>query len=120
MDTLVLAIGPTLAPADAARLAARLRAVPRGHHPAVVVCDVAAVTEPDLGAVEALAGLQLTARRLGYRIRLRGASDRLRELLALTGLDGVLPLWIEPVGEPEEREEALGVEERVDPGDPAV
>jgi hypothetical protein len=120
VDTLVLAIGPSLAPADAARLAARLRAVPHGHHPAEVVCDVGAVTDPSLGDVEALARLQLAARRLGYRIRLRGASDRLRELLALTGLDGILPLWVEPVGEAEEGEEALGVEERVDPGDPPV
>lgn len=88
VDTLVLAIGPSLAPADAARLGARLRALPRG---TVVVCDVSALTEPDLAAVEALARLRLAAGRGGHRVVLRGASARLRELLALTGLEGVLP-----------------------------
>jgi ABC-type transporter Mla MlaB component len=114
---LVLAVGPSLAPADAARLGARLRALPRG---TVVVCDVSALIEPDLAAVEALAGLRLTAGRGGHRMRLRGASARLRELLALTGLEEVLPLWVEPGGEAEEGEEAVGVEEGVEPGDAAV
>jgi ABC-type transporter Mla MlaB component len=114
---IVLAVGPSLAPADAARLDARLRALPRG---TVVVCDVSPLTEPDLAAVEALARLRLTAGRCGIRVGLRGASARLRELLALTGLEGLLPLWVEPGGEAEEGEEAVGVEEGVEPGDAAV
>ena len=117
VDMIVLAVGPSLAPADAARLDARLRALPRG---TVVVCDVSPLTEPDLAAVEALARLRLTAGRCGIRVGLRGASARLRELLALTGLEGVLPLWVEPGGEAEEGEEAVGVEEGVEPGDAAV
>jgi len=117
VDMIVLAVGPSLAPADAARLDARLRALPRG---TVVVCDVSPLTEPDLAAVEALARLRLTAGRCGIRVGLRGASARLRELLALTGLEGLLPLWVEPGGEAEEGEEAVGVEEGVEPGDAAV
>ena len=97
VDTLVLAVGPSLAPADAARLAARLRALPRG---AVVVCDVSALTEVDLAAVEALARLRLAAGRGGHRVVLRGASARLRELLALTGLEGVLALGSSRPGRP--------------------
>lgn len=117
VDMIVLAVGPSLAPADTARLGARLRALPRG---TVVVCDVSALTEPDLAAVEALARLRLAAGRSGHRVGLRGASARLRELLALTGLEVVLPLWVEPGGQAEEGEEAVGVEEGVEPGDAAV
>lgn len=70
--------------------------------------------------MEALARLRLTARRLGYRLRLRGAGEALRELLALTGFEVVLPLCVEPLGETEEREETVGVQEGVEPGDPAL
>jgi ABC-type transporter Mla MlaB component len=117
VETLVLALGPSLGPTDAARLGGRLRALPRG---TVLVCDVSALTEPDLATVEALARLRLTAGRLGHRVRLRGASAGLRGLLALTGLEGALPLWAEPTGETEEGEEPLGVEEGVEPGDAAI
>src|SRR5438309_131290 len=41
---------------------------------------------PDLAWVEALARLQVAARRLGCSIRLRGAGSRLRELAHLWGL----------------------------------
>jgi hypothetical protein len=56
---------------------------------ALVHCDVAAV-EPDLVLVEALARLQLTARRLGRRVRVVGAGPHLRNLLHVTGLTGIL------------------------------
>ncbi|MFG3504485.1 STAS domain-containing protein [Streptomyces sp. NPDC047821] len=55
-----------------------------------VVCDVAAVTRPNLATVDALARLHLTARRLGHRMALRGAGPELRTLLELVGLFGVL------------------------------
>ena len=84
----------------------------------VLVCDVAEVTRPDAGTIEALARLQLTARRLGCQMRLRDPSRELRELLDLFGLDDVLR--VEPVRQPEQREEPLGVEERVEMGDPPV
>lgn len=46
--------------------------------------------DPDLGTVEALCALQLAARRLGCTVRVCDANERLRELIALAGLDDVL------------------------------
>jgi anti-anti-sigma regulatory factor len=57
----------------------------------VLVCDVGALDEPDASTVDALAQLQLAALRLGCRIELCHASPELQELLALMGLDGVVP-----------------------------
>jgi ABC-type transporter Mla MlaB component len=56
----------------------------------VAFCDVQGV-EPDAVTVEALARLQLGARRTGCQVRLRNASDELRELVAFMGLTDVLP-----------------------------
>jgi ABC-type transporter Mla MlaB component len=56
---------------------------------ATALCDVHGV-EPDAVTVDALARLQLAARRHGCRVRLRGASDELRELVAFMGLENVL------------------------------
>ena len=55
----------------------------------VAFCDVSEV-EPDAVTVDALARLQLAARRHGCQVRLRGASPALRELVAFMGLDDVL------------------------------
>jgi ABC-type transporter Mla MlaB component len=54
----------------------------------VVACDVEALAA-DLIAVEALVRLQLTARRLGSSIRLRGAPHELVALLRLCGLNSL-------------------------------
>jgi len=56
----------------------------------VAYCDVSGV-EPDAVTVDALARLQLGARRHGCRVRLRNASPELRELVAFMGLQDVLP-----------------------------
>lgn len=56
----------------------------------VLCCDVAGV-EPDAVTVDALARLQLAARRRGCEVRLRNASAALLELVALMGLSHVLP-----------------------------
>jgi ABC-type transporter Mla MlaB component len=50
------------------------------------ICDVGGLVRPDLAAVNTLARLHLTARRLGFRIRVRGADRELRLLLDLVGL----------------------------------
>ena len=55
------------------------------------VCDVGAIGEPDAVVIEALARVQLTARRLGCELRLVHASPQLRLLVAFMGLSGVLP-----------------------------
>jgi hypothetical protein len=54
-----------------------------------IFCDVDGV-KADAEAVDALARLQLAACRCECRIRLRGASRELRELLAFVGLGDVL------------------------------
>jgi ABC-type transporter Mla MlaB component len=55
-----------------------------------VLCDVQSV-EPDAVTVDALARLQLAARRRQCQVRLRNASDELVELVAFMGLSDVLP-----------------------------
>jgi ABC-type transporter Mla MlaB component len=45
----------------------------------------------DAVTVDALAQLQLLAKRRGCQVRLRGCSRELRELVAFMGLDSVLP-----------------------------
>ena len=55
----------------------------------VALCDVRGV-EPDAVTVDALARLQLAARRHGCQVRLRGASRELRALVAFMGLADVL------------------------------
>ena len=55
----------------------------------VIACAVRGV-EPDAVTVEALARLQLAARRRGCRVRLVHASDGLRDLVAFMGLADVL------------------------------
>jgi len=56
---------------------------------AVVACDVESV-DPDAVTVDALARLQLAARRRGCEIHLCNASDDLLELVELMGLTNVL------------------------------
>jgi anti-anti-sigma regulatory factor len=82
-----------------------------------MVCDLGGVAA-DACAIDALARLQLAARRLGLELRLRHVSGELRELIAFAGLGDVLLL--EPGREAEEREEPLRAEEERELGDPAV
>ena len=67
----------------------------------------------DLGIVDALARLQLAARRSGYEVAVTDAPGDLLELIELAGLSDVLgvALGVEPRRQAEEREECLGVEE---------
>jgi anti-anti-sigma regulatory factor len=120
-----MVVDAVLTQAHVAQLCLRLRSLLENERPPpTVVCDVSAVVDPDAGTVDALARLQLTARRLGCEIRLRGASPRLRELLVLVGLGDVLPCCYADGSElgrqAEEREQVGRVEKGVDPGDAAV
>jgi ABC-type transporter Mla MlaB component len=83
--------GP-LARADLLGLCERVSGVLSGMGGGVVLCDVDGV-EPDAVAVDALARLQLAARRNGCRIELRGASGELCELLDFMGLTDVVCAW---------------------------
>jgi ABC-type transporter Mla MlaB component len=109
--------GP-LAHGDAPALCARLRTILDATDAPAIGCDVAAV-RADGVTVDALARLQLTARRADRAIVLRRPSRDLVELVYLCGLAAILPLasGVEARGQPEEREEAIGVEEAVDRGD---
>ncbi|MEV6496183.1 hypothetical protein [Streptomyces prunicolor] len=81
----------------------------------VVLVEVVGPGPPGLVTVDLLARLQLTARRTrGGRIRLRAPALELRALLDLVGLR------FEMEGQVEQREPALGVQEEVEPGEPAV
>ena len=64
---------------------------------------------PDAVTVDALARLQVAARRNGSGVRLRNASVELLELIHFMGLGDVLAF--EPRRQSEEREQALRVEE---------
>jgi hypothetical protein len=66
--------------------------------PTPIVCDVGALP-PDALAVEALARLQLNARRAGLELHLRGASDDLQSLLSFCGLLEVVTFAPPPADE---------------------
>jgi ABC-type transporter Mla MlaB component len=88
-SALTFVINGPIARADLPGLYQRVcAAMERGD--AVAFCEVRGVN-PDAVTVDALARLQLVARRHDCQVRLRGASDELRELLAFMGLDAVLP-----------------------------
>ena len=89
-----------------------------------MLCEAGELTDADLATVDALARLRLRARRLGCELRLEHASAQLRDLLCLLGFDDVVPCsaesGLDARGEAEGREEAGGVEEERDPGDPTA
>ena len=70
-----------------------------------------------MAAVDALAQLALQARRLGLELRLVEAPGGLRELIVFAGLAEAL--GVEARRQPEQWEEALGVEEEGQLGDAA-
>jgi ABC-type transporter Mla MlaB component len=84
----------------------------------IIDWDLNALAYVDVGTVDALARLQLTARRSGAFVRLRNASPELLELVDLMGLKDVLR--VEPGGQTEQREHGAGVEEERELDDPAV
>jgi hypothetical protein len=70
----------------------------------------------DLRLVDALARLRLEAARAGYGVRVTQAPPELAELVELAGLSETLGLELQR--QPEQREEALGVEEEGQLADP--
>lgn len=122
-DAAVEVDGGAIAGDDLPGVATRFERLLERSDAGVIVCDVAAL-DADAGAIDALARLQLIARRAGRRIRFRRASAELQALVVFLGLRealGVCPdLPVEPEGQAEQREEACGVEERVEPDDPAA
>ena len=89
--TLVLVLGGPIARCDVAGLFRHVETMIADHGPRLVVCDVSALGEPNLAAVDALARMQLAARGHGRDLHLRHASPALEQLLELTGLADVIP-----------------------------
>jgi len=81
--------GPALR--DVATLCERVRGLLARVDVDEVTLDVRAIVAPSAATVDALARVQLSARRAGGAIRLRNADEELRGLLAFAGLDAVLP-----------------------------
>ncbi|MFF3490926.1 STAS domain-containing protein [Streptomyces sp. NPDC002795] len=107
---------------DAPRLCERLRAVLPGAP--TVICDVSRVSTADLTTLDALARMQLAARRAGSRMVLRDPPPGLAVLLELAGMTEALGAparegsGVETVRDAEQREPALRVQEAVVPRDP--
>jgi ABC-type transporter Mla MlaB component len=89
-----------------------------GHDMEPIDCDMAWLPRADLAVVDLVARLLLAARRGQCRLRIVNPPEGLQELLALSGLDGLTGLRVEVVRQPEQREEALRVQEEGDPADP--
>lgn len=121
-NAIVLIVGPPIAPTEVRALCEHVRAVVEDSDAELVVCDVGALVDPDLVAVDLLARLVLTVRQLGRALRVRRAQEKLQDLWCVTGLDLVLPLGgglrLGPWRQTEQWEEPLSVEEERHPRDP--
>ena len=89
-NLLAFAIGGPITRADLPGLCQRVSNLLEASPAGFALCDVRGV-EPDAVTVDALARLQLAARRHGCRVRLCNASSELLELVDLMGLTNVLP-----------------------------
>ena len=87
-----LALVGRLEPVDLAAILPALRWLGRGRPPGTLPCDVAGLAEPDLGTIDALARLQVQARRLGCPLVLERVTGPVRDLIGLAGLGGHLPI----------------------------
>lgn len=86
---IAFAIEGPIAREDLPGLCDRVCALLEASGASMALCDVAGV-DVDAVTVEALARLQLAARRRACRVRLRNASTDLLELVAFMGLRDVL------------------------------
>jgi anti-anti-sigma regulatory factor len=116
--TIVFPLGGPLARADLPALCERGRTLLEASGADVLVCDARGLVDADAVALDAIARLQLTARRLGGRICVRHAPAELEDLLRLTGLAEICGLLSVLERKAEEREDSLGVEEEGQLDDP--
>jgi ABC-type transporter Mla MlaB component len=89
-QTIAFAISGPIHRTDLPGLSDRVCALLETSGAGVAVCDVSGI-EPDAVTVDALARLQLAARRHGCQVRLRHACDELLDLVSFMGLRDVLP-----------------------------
>ena len=88
-STVAFTIEGPIARADLPGLCDRVCALLEQNGGGVALCDVSSV-DVDAVTVDALARLQLAARRHGCKVRLRHASSELLDLVAFMGLSDVL------------------------------
>jgi ABC-type transporter Mla MlaB component len=88
-QTVAFAVRGPIARADLPGLCERVCGILERSGADVALCDVRGV-DPDAVTVDALARLQLAARRHGCQVRLRHASSELLELVSFMGLSDVL------------------------------
>jgi len=113
--TVVFAVAGPIARADLPAICGDVAALLEATGADVALCDVGGLPA-DLVAIDALARIQLAARRKGRQVVLRHAADDLRDMLALVGLAGALR--IEPGGQAEQRKQGVGVEVEGELDDP--
>lgn len=89
--TLVVVVGGRIDDVDIPMLCDSVCDLLRIHDVDRVVCDVGEVHAPDVVSVDALARLQLAAKRLGRSVSVRHAPSALRELLIFSGLAEIVP-----------------------------
>jgi hypothetical protein len=84
----VVAVGGATTTAELRRMCDRAEALLRSDPRIVLACDLSGIDVPDLGAVDALARLRLTAaRHAGATLLLRRLTPQLVVLLRWTGLE---------------------------------
>jgi hypothetical protein len=86
---IAFAVHGPIEPADLPGLCDRVCALFTETRPELAFCDVRGI-KPDCVMVDALARLQLAARRYGCQVRLRHASAELLDLVDFMGLSDVL------------------------------
>lgn len=121
----VLTVDAPLSDAEVPDLCAAVERLLSQHDIRLVTCDIGAIVDPDLAALDAVARMALTARRVGAAIEFQNACHGLLDLLELAGLTDVVRLvnprsGIEVGREPEHGEQGLGVEEEVEADDLAL
>jgi ABC-type transporter Mla MlaB component len=89
-QTIVFAIDGPILRADLPGLCTRVCGLLAESGAEVALCEVVGV-EPDAVTIDALARLQVAARRNRCQVRLRNASSELIELIGFMGLTDVLP-----------------------------
>ena len=115
--TVAFAVAGPIARADLPAICRDIAALLEATGADVALCDVEALSA-DAVAVDALARIQLAARRMGRDVALRHVAEDLRDLLTFVGLAGALR--IEPRGQAEQRKQRLGVEEERELDDPSA
>ena len=97
----VIALSGRMTREEIASLCERARILLVDTDAAVMICDVEALIDPDAVAVDALARLQVTVRRLGKRMRVRAAGCELEDLVTLMGLRELLQFSRGPAAHPD-------------------